>query len=262
MEHISKALPARKRTTPAIRDTESPIEYGCPICKDAGFVYPVVAGKPDYSQTVVCECRREEVRRDRYGRMLKFCSLPSGKAYCAFANFDAHNASLKSALKMAQEFAAGKDDLRWLTMFSKVDTGKSHLAVAICKEWIKRGIPARYIFVPDLLDQLRRGYEKNGEDSYDSLMTFFLNVPLLVLDDLGTQKATTWAREKLTQIINHRHEYGLHLVVTMNCTLDEIPGDDEGRIASRLQRESWCRVLWLEAPEYSLYKRGIGNGRS
>ena len=234
------------------------IKYHCEKCHDAGVIHPMVDGRIDYSQVVPCGCQRDSLLQARYARMLRVCALPQGKLGCTFANFKAYNDSLKRALKTALEFAKGGDKVKWLTMHSKVDTGKSHLAVAICKEWIKRGIPARYIFVPDLLDQLRNSYQRiSATESYSALMQFFLDVPLLVLDDLGTQKTSDWAKEKIVQIINHRYEYQKHLVVTMNCTLDNIPGDDEGRIASRLQRESWCRVLVLDAPEYSSYKRGI-----
>jgi len=192
--------------------------------------------------------------------MLRVCSIPAGKSHCSFDKFEAYNEPLRHALKEAKAFAHGSNLIKWLTMVGQVDTGKSHLAVAICREWIKRGIPARYIYVPDLLDQLRNSYQAiSASESYSALMEFILSVPLLVLDDLGTQKTSDWAKEKIVQIINHRHEHGLHLVVTMNCALENIPGDDEGRIASRLQREEWCRVLLLDAPEYSLYKRGVSH---
>lgn len=256
MEHIREMLPRAKINTALTRGKELTNKLDCKTCGDAGFIHPLVDGLPEYSCVVPCECQKEEIQRAKYQRMLKVCALPDGKSICTFENFDAYNDSLKRALMKTKKFASGKDDTKWLTMHSKVDTGKSHLAVAICKMWIDRGVPARYIFVPDLLDQLRNSFVKTSEtESYSNLMQFFLEVPLLVLDDLGTQKTSDWAKEKIIQIINHRYEYQLHLVVTMNCTLDEIPGDTEGRIASRLQREDWSKVLWLDAPEYSQYKR-------
>jgi len=68
------------------------------------------------------------------------------------------------------------------------------------------------------------------------------NVPLLVLDDLGTEKKSPFACEQLQKIVDHRARSSLPLVVTTNKPLNQLPNDDEGRIASRLQREAWCKV--------------------
>lgn len=40
---------------------------------------------------------------------------------------------------------------------------------------------------------------------YDERFELVGTVPLLILDDLGTESATPWAREKLYQIINYRY---------------------------------------------------------
>ncbi len=38
--------------------------------------------------------------------------------------------------------------------------------------------------------------------------------PLLILDDLGTESATAWAREKLYQLFNYRYNARLATVIT------------------------------------------------
>jgi DNA replication protein DnaC len=71
-------------------------------------------------------------------------------------------------------------------------------------------------------------------------------VPLLVLDDLGTENATSWAREKLFQIINYRYQERLPTVVTTNHTLDEL----EPRLVSRLADRRYSQVVRIEARDY------------
>ena len=58
----------------------------------------------------------------------------------------------------------------------------------------------------------------------------FARLPLIVLDDFGTQNATEWAREKLFQILNHRYTNRLSVVITTNLALEEI----EARLRSRI----------------------------
>ena len=179
--------------------------------------------------------------------MLRYCSLPVDTEDMTFAGF-LTSPVLQEAFDAAKAVAAG--NLRWLTLISKVDRGKTHLAVAICRERIVRGEAAKYTYVPLLLDELRAGF---NDDSYRVRMQQFLDVPLLVLDDLGmTRKPSDWAMEKLNTIIDYRYINGKELVVTMNCPINAIPGDDEGRIGSRLQRVRNGKVVAIEAPEFRL----------
>jgi len=53
---------------------------------------------------------------------------------------------------------------------------------------------------------------------------------LLVLDDLGTESATPWAREKLYQLLNFRYNAHLPTIITTAKPIDEL---DE-RIRTRI----------------------------
>jgi len=195
----------------------------------------------------------ETLEVEKQGRYLKLCKLPVGTEHITFENFETGgNTSLIEALNCAKALADGTEELRWLTLIGKVDRGKTHLAVAICRRWMERGIAARYAFVPLLLKELRDGFELEGEHSYRLKMNFICNVGLLVLDDLGVEKDSPWAQEQIQTIVHYRGINGLPLVVTSNKQLDEMPIDPERRIASRLQRESWCRVVVLDVGEHRL----------
>lgn len=231
----------------------SPEEEVCPICQGAGFVHPRKEdGKPDYSQVVPCKCVAEEIECRKREVYLENCRLPENKEskQMTFKSFKG-SAHTKEALAAAKELAGGKGIL-WLTLLGKVDQGKTHLAIAICRHWLERGLAARYAQVPLMLDELRNSFKEEGEDSYQARLKFLCEVPLLVLDDLGTEKSTDFAREKLYMIIDYRYIHGLALVVTLNERLDQIPGDEEHRIASRLQRFEPGEVILIEGPEYRL----------
>ena len=102
-----------------------------------------------------------------------------------------------------------------------------------------------------MLDELRRGYNEEGERSFDRQFEFLMNVDLLALDDLGAGKATGWAVEKLEIIIDYRYVNGLPLVVTANAPIDEF----SFRIASRLQRFQAGRIIVIDVPEYRLRRQ-------
>ena len=217
--------------------------YECSMCKDARFVHPLREdGKPDYSRIVSCACSAERNIRELSRAMLRLCELPEGTEHMTFENFVARP-GLEEAHAAAMAVAGG-DTSRWLTLICDVNRGKTHLIVAICRRWLYRGMPAHYAYVPILLEELRRGFREEGDRSFDRRFDFFLNVPLLALDDLGTEHKTSWVQEKLDMIIDHRLMHNLVTVVNANVTPEEL----NFRVRSRLERGG--KIVFIKAPEY------------
>ena len=75
--------------------------------------------------------------------------------------------------------------------------------------------------------------------------------PLLVLDDLGTESATPWAKEKLYQIFNYRYVARLPTVITLSKDEDEI----DPHIRYRVFDPSISQVLIITAPKYMRSRR-------
>ena len=249
LEHISKHLSERIEKPQTSSDAPaSSDEYKCPVCKDAGIVHATKEdGATNFGSVVPCSCCEEEVRKSRAEGLMRYCQLPARTENKTFETFEERTPKCKAAKEMAYRLAQGDEDVIFLTMMSDTGFGKSHLCIAICREWLKRGLPAKYCFVPELLDEIRNSYRKDESTglSHCRLLDVLASVALLVLDDLGTEKKSDWACETLQTIIDRRARSALPLVVTTNKALDQLPNDDEGRIASRLQRETWCKVVLI-----------------
>jgi DNA replication protein DnaC len=166
------------------------------------------------------------------------CEMPPKLQDKTFGNFKVSKENAL-AVGIARDLAEGEGPYKFLTLLGETDTGKSHLAAAICNRWLERKQPARYAYVPSLLDELRQGIE---DKSYSYRFNLYCSIPLLVLDDLGLENSGRWVTERLTTLINTRLVNGLPLVVTANLPLDDLPGDEERRIGSRLAREPFCHV--------------------
>ena len=154
--------------------------------------------------------------------------------------------SLEQALKIARAFA--EDPAGWLVFSGTYGCGKTHLAAAIANYQLTIGGRPRpmFIVVPDLLDHLRATFSPNSPTTLDKLFEQIRTSPLLVLDDLGTESATPWAREKLFQLFNYRYAARLPTVITTYYLLEEL---DE-RLASRMRDRTRCIVVGIEAPSY------------
>jgi DNA replication protein DnaC len=125
--------------------------------------------------------------------------------------------------------------------------GKTHLAAAIANHALSE-LNMRPVFavVPDLLDYLRSTFSPSAEMRYESRFDTIRGADLLVLDDLGTENTTAWAKEKLFQIINHRYMERLPTVVTTNVDPERI----DGRIRSRLFDTGLSSAVFIEAGDY------------
>ncbi len=215
--------------------------YNCVLCHDAEFVHPrLESGLIDYSRVVPCLCTMDAMERAKRKRLLSWCELPPASDYMTLENFNVHP-GLKEAYEAALAVVSG--ELNWLALMSGPNRGKTHLAIAIIHKWLEAGKPARYAYVPLLMDELRRGYQDKAND-YEKRFEMFLNVPLLVLDDLGVENSTPWVQEKLDTIVDYRLMHELALVVTTNLSLSQLPE----RIASRLRR--YGEIVTINGPEH------------
>ncbi len=151
--------------------------------------------------------------------------------------------SLKRAFLTAKEYA--KDPQDWLVFTGPYGCGKTHLAAAIANYRVERGYPALFEVVPDLLDHLRATFSPQSQISYDKRFEEIRTAPLLILDDLGTQSATPWAREKLFQLLNYRYNGRLPSVITL-AEESEV----DGWLKSRIFDVSRCSVFDVLAPSY------------
>jgi DNA replication protein DnaC len=168
-----------------------------------------------------------------------------------FATFDSRvgltreeQANLKEALRLAKGYAKQPQD--WLMFIGGYGTGKTHLAAAIANYQAERGYPAMFVVVPDLLDHLRATFSPEARTSFDQRFEEVRTTQLLVLDDLGTESATSWAREKLYQIINHRYVARLPTVITASVS----PDDLDPRIRTRILDETRCMVFPITVVSY------------
>ena len=234
-----------------------PEEISCHTCNDLGWVRrPVPRGHRDFGEVFPCRCRDVQADRSRQALLERYSGLPEEMLrLMTFASFTPlgngatpmQQNSLATALTAATAFAETPEG--WLLLSGDTGCGKTHLAVAIAGYRIENGSPAFFAIVPDLLDHLRATFRPASSVDYDQLFDQVRSVPLLLLDDLGSESSTPWAQEKLYQIMVHRHNNRLPTVITTNYLMDRIE-DVQPRLASRLKDISLVNWVPMAAPDY------------
>ena len=125
-----------------------------------------------------------------------------------------------------KEYAADPKATPFLTLFGGYGAGKTHLAISIAQ---RADLQVVWANCTDLFSYLKTRFKIDFDDEVERIKT----AQLLVLDDLGANRFTPWADEKLYEIVNHRHQERLPTVITTNFSPY---GDNpiDGKLLSRM----------------------------
>ena len=234
----------------------------CETCRDLRVVrVDAQPGQSQFGSLIPCPACGDQARAKRRGEILAYrqgqithYSQHHGRAMRqTFATFDPRQeegqttATVRLALQKARSFA--EDPAGWLVLTGTKGTGKSHLCAAITNA--QGGRPTLFLNIPNLLDLLRAGYQN---DSYQALLRLCQTIDVLVLDDLGVEKLSDWAYEKLYQILDHRYQAEMPTVIATNCRITDL----EGRLADRLADNDLSQVFQILAPSWRQRKNHPG----
>ncbi len=223
------------------------------------YAFDVEPEDPRFGKFQRCPNNPVQDDQEMHARLRRFGNLEAYKEK-SFENFQTDFgggsytqndlSSLISAKNAAQRFADNPSG--WLVYEGRFGCGKTHLAVAIAN-WRLEKYGERVLFItsPDLLDLLRSTFDPSVQSSFDSYFERIRGAPFLVLDDLGVEKPSDWAKEKLFQLLNHRHVEALPTVITTNRPVADL----DPRLGSRLMEQSRVTRIKIQAPDYRRVSR-------
>ena len=208
----------------------------CEFCgrelEPIGFDYLYVNISPDCIDYKRCTCDKaqeywkekdkkeyEEQKRNRFrsiiNRIYKENYVGRNIQNMNFENFysDQNN---KNAVKMANDYInKNKDKIlsNGLIIMGESGVGKTHLAAAIANKLIENDKIVLMGRLTTLLDMIKETFRDNTK-SENELIELYSNVDMIIIDDLGTERISSWALEKLYTIIQNRCENRLPIIIT------------------------------------------------
>ena len=180
---------------------------------------------------VPCECRKKAIEREERLEQerkemeavaaLKRQSLMDDRlADATFENFQQtkQNArQLRLCRRYAECFNEMMEKNQGLLFYGGVGTGKTYAAACIANYLLNRRRSVVMTSFVKLLESMMNFKED------DSVLISRLNrAKLLIIDDLGAERSTDFALEKVYDIVDSRYRAKLPVILTTNLSMDEL----------------------------------------
>ena len=203
---------------------------------------------PRYHPEVGCVCSEDCFRAVIIPIRLRQAGLDEGLyAEMQLDNFEFGDDRLKESLYYYLEHP---DPKGW-AFLGDVGVGKTHLAVGMAREIIERYmLNAKMISTPALMASLYDNMKVDGK--IRSLMETYKETDLLVLDDLGAELPSEYAKAQIFLVMDHRLMHKKLTLITSNYSIRIIAERVGDRIASRIIE--MCRPVSISGGDNRLNK--------
>lgn len=221
---------------------------------DDGLLYCGKCGKPKEAKMdrgalegrkvpIPCECRQNDIQieqgklsKQRAEELRKYCLPRDQMRKCSF-EYAEDASQIKTAQAFVEHWSEVSRDGTGLIFWGNTGTGKSFAALCIANALIDRQIPVRYFSAVDMVSDLM------DKDKRESIFRIISEVPLLILDDIGAERQTEYAREQLCRVIDARIEAGKPLICTTNYSLTDMQNTTDSS-----QARTFDRILSICVP--------------
>lgn len=204
----------------------------------------VTAFGKDYAPYCTCRCEQERLAKEReaflqrqreadLNRLKALSDMPPKLRYCRFEDYEVtadNSAAYRTCRKYADRFDLMLAKNQGLLLWGGMGTGKTFSAACIANALLGKGVSVVMTSFVRLLG-MSKGFDIDGD-----MLGFLNHAQLLVIDDLGAERSTDFALEKVYSIIDSRYSAGLPMILTTNLRLAEMQSTADLRYARVYER--------------------------
>ncbi|MGT2887789.1 primosomal protein DnaI [Streptococcus didelphis] len=218
---------------------------------------PILVMNEGYADVSYLETKElvEAKKEAEISERINLVNLPKSYRDIEMSDFDIDNSSRMKALSQLLDFVEQypNKSQKGLYLYGDMGIGKSYLMAAMARELSeKKAVSTTLLHFPTFTIDVKNAISKGSvKDEIDAVK----NVPILILDDIGAEQATSWVRDEVLQVIlQYRMLEELPTFFTSNYSFHDlerkwanIKGNDETWQAKRVME----RVRYL-ADEFHL----------
>ena len=172
-----------------------------------------------------CPYKEKEEDNKKYLKNIEIYKMPKEIINASFKNVYKDDSTRLDVIKYLKKFydTYQKDEpVKGLYLCGNFGCGKTYLISALFNELAKKNIRSTIVYFPELLRSLKASFG-NIEENYEDRFNVVKESSLLLLDDIGAEKITDWARDEvLGVILQYRMEEHLPTFFTSNLSLKEL----------------------------------------
>jgi len=160
--------------------------------------------------------------RNKYKDNVVLFDLPLRIKDASISNIYTDDKSRIEIIKKMKEFSdlyLKGEYVKGIYLYGSFGVGKSYLIAALFNELAKRNIKSVIVHVPELIRSIKESFDSDYSERFDLVK----NTPLLLLDDIGAEYLTAWARDEVLEpILQYRMDQCLPTFFTSNLTITEL----------------------------------------
>lgn len=198
---------------------------GLSECKNKvpGYAYtPIKDNNIINFSYVACDKKIKEIKDNEYRQNIELFDMPKDIADATLKDMYKDDKARLPIIKYFKEFIDNYDKEekpKGLYLHGSFGSGKTYLVAALFNEMAKKNIRSALIYYPEFLRSLKSSFQTN----YIEQFNYIKKVPLLLLDDIGAENGSAWARDEvLGPILQYRMEEHLPTFFTSNLTIEEL----------------------------------------
>lgn len=171
-----------------------------------------------------CKYQIEKQRKNRNKSLIKTLYLPNKILEAKIEDYETNSESRKKVFQKINEFISAtrnNEFSKGLLLWGSFSIGKTYTLACIANELARNNIESLLIYFPDLVTDLKNAMNDNLR--YEALINMLKSIPVLMLDDFGSENMTPWIRDDiLGPVINYRVLENKPLFISTNLKPSEI----------------------------------------
>lgn len=211
---------------------DASVEYGnCKNCKGlsecknkiCGYKYTpnVVKEHIDFSY-IACNYEIKKDKDTKYQENVYLFEVPKKVKEATLKDLyrnDKNRVEFVKYIKTFIEELKENKNPKGMYLHGSYGTGKTYLIAALFNELAKKDIRSSIVYVPEFIRVLKSSMGEDMEEKYNAVK----KAPLLLLDDIGAEYLTAWARDEiLGTILQYRMDEDLPTFFTSNLNLKQL----------------------------------------